>query len=339
MTAPERLGGFKILKDVARISMVLPQGPGFSPVALCKAVAEENINLPYFTSVFDGQVWGLNLIVEAQDEANTTRVLEERFGSIFLSTPKSAVLSIFPHRKNPEITGKLFEVFDREALEPDAMANSPSTISMVFKEGFIAKASEALFEPFSFSAYRTPTDWKLAQKGKEQLYKEVVASYQEKKPKVYGLEYYEGQDFIELRTDRTILGSVGASFRGFARSGLNLVFFVTGPTGEDGKDILAFCLPASQSRTYGRVVQQIAPDIDIKGASSVTIFAMNGPHFGDRHGIASELLAALEEHGVRHLALSCTIASISGVVPSQQMKSALQAIQERFEVPSVIRRD
>lgn len=338
MTAPERLGGFKILQNVTRISVVLAESSGVRPVALCKAVAEERINLPYFTSVYDAQAWGLNLIVEARDEARISRVLEDRFGGIFVFTPQSAILSIFPHRKNPEITAKLFEVFDREGLEPEAMANSPSTISIVIRERLLAKASEALFQPFRFGAYRTPTDWKLAQKGKEQVYKEVVASYREKKPKVYALEYYEGQDFIELRADRKILGSVGASFRGFARSGLNLVFFATAPGGKDGKEVLAFCLPASQSRTYGRVVEQLTPQVDIKGASSVSIFSMNGPHFGDRHGIVSDLLAALEECGVRHLALSCTIASISGVIPSEQMESAMRAIQERFDVPSVIRR-
>jgi aspartokinase len=339
MTAPERLGGFKILKEVTRISMVLTEDSGLSPLSVCRAAAEEKINLPYFTSVFDGAGWGLNLIVEARDEARTCRVFEEKFRNPFVSAPGSAVLSIFPHKKNPEITGKLCEVFDREGLEPDAMATSPSTISVVIREGILAKASEALFEPFSFSAYRTPTDWKLAQKGKEQLYKEVVASYQEQRPKVYGLEYYQGQDFIEIRANRKILGSVGASFRGFARSGLNLVFFATSPTGADGKDVLAFCLPASQSRAYGRVVQEMAPEVEIKGVSSVTIFSMNGPHFGDRHGIASEILSAFHDHGVRHLALSCTIASISGVVPSQQMESALKAIQERFEVPSMMRRE
>ena len=339
MTAPERLGGFKILKEVTRISMVLPEDSGFSPLLVCRAVAEKKINLPYFTSVYDGEGWGLNLIVEARDEGGICRVLEEKFGKIFDFTPKSAVLSIFPHKKNPEITGKLCEVFDREGLEPDAMATSPSTISIVIREGILAKASEALFEPFTFSAYRTPTDWKLAQNGKEQLYKEVVASYQEQRPKVYGLEYYEGQDFIEIRADRKILGSVGASFRGFARSGLSLIFFTTSPTGKDGKGVLAFCLPMSQSRAYGRVVQQIAPAVDIKGVSSVAIFSMNGPHFGDRHGIARELLTALQDRGIHHLALSCTIASISGVVPSQHMSSAMQAIQERFEVPSITRRE
>lgn len=339
MTAPERLGGFKILKHVVRFSVVSQEGSGPLPSEICKAVAEEKINLPYLTSVYDGQSWGLNLVVEALDEGKISRVLIQNFGKIFTVSPKSAVLSIFPHRKNPEITGKLFEVFDQEGLEPDAMANSPSTISVVFKEELLAKASDAIFEPFSFSAYRTPEDWKLAQEGKEQLYKEVVASYQEQRPKVYGLEYYEGQDFIEIKMNRKNMGPVGTSFRGFARSGLKLMFVATGPTSEEGKDILAFCLPAAESRIYGSIVQRIAPDVDIEGASSVTIFSMNGPHFGDRYGIASELLGALDNHQVRPLALSCTIASISGVVPSRQCESAFEAIKERFEVPSLTRKE
>jgi aspartokinase len=338
MKAPERLGGFKILKDVVRISVVLREGSGPLPVQVCKDVAKEKINLPYLTSVFDGQSWGLNLIVEAQDEGRISRVLEKNFGRIFTASPKSAVLSIFPHRKNPQITGKLFQLFDQEGMEPDAMANSPSTISVVIKDKLLTRARDALFDAFSFNAYRTPEDWKLAHKGKEQLYREVVASYREPRPKVYGLEYYEGQDFLEIKMIRKNMGLMGSSFRGFARSGLNLVFLATAPTTEEGKDILAFCLPASQSKTYGRIVQQIAPEVDIKGASSVTIFSMNGPHFGDRYGIVSELLASFHNHQVHFLALSCTIASISGVVQSPQFESALKAIQERFDVPSVTKK-
>jgi aspartokinase len=90
---------------------------------------------------------------------------------------------------------------------------------------------------------------------------------------------------------------------------------------------------------YGRIVQRIAPEVDIQGASSVSIFSMNGPHFGDRYGIASELIDALDNHQVRPLALSCTIASISGVVPSRQFESAVQAIQQGFEVPSFTRKE
>jgi len=52
-----------------------------------------------------------------------------------------------------------------------------------------------------------------AQEGKEQLYKEVVASYQEKKPKVYGLEVYEGQHLVQIKLNRAKITHVGASFR------------------------------------------------------------------------------------------------------------------------------
>jgi glycine cleavage system regulatory protein len=66
---------------------------------------------------------------------------------------------------------------------------------------------------------------------------------------------------------------------------------------------------------------------------------VNGPHFGDRYGIVSELCESLGSRQVDLLALSCTIASITGVVPRCHYESALEAIQERFEVPSVTRRE
>jgi aspartokinase len=337
MTAQAALGGFKILKDVARISLV-SKGRTF-PEALFRKVAEQRINLSYATLVSEGDSWGLNLVVEVADEETICRLILENYGKIFTVAPRSAVLSVFPHRRNPEISARLFEAFEQQSLEPDALANSPSTISVVLKQELIDSASHALFEPFTFSAYQTPQDWKMAQEGKEKLYKEVVATYQEKKPKVYGLEVYEGQHLVQIKLNRAKITRVGASFRGFARLSVNLTFLATSPSHEQGKEILAFCLPASQSEAYGRVIRRIAPEIDFLEIPSVIIFSMNGPHFGDRYGIASDLCGSLGSRQVDLLALSCTIASVTGVVPRHQFEPALEAIQERFEVPSVIRRE
>lgn len=337
MTAQAALGGFKILKNVTRISIV-SEGKGF-PQELFRSIAEEKINLPYVTLVSEERFWGLNLVAEAADEDRLCRLLEAAHGKIFAVTPRSAILSIFPHRRNPEISARLFEAFEQQSLEPDALANSPSTISIVLKQDLIDSASNALFEPFTFSAYQTPQDWKLAQEGKEKLYKEVVASYQEKKPKVYGLEFYEGQHLFHIKMDRTKITSVGSSFRGFTRLGLNLTFLATSPSFAQDREILAFSLPASQGEAYGRVVKRIAPEIEFRETPLVSIFSMNGPHFGDRYGIVRELFASLDSRAVHLLALSCTIASITGVVPRDQFQSAMEAIQERFEVPSVTKRE
>jgi aspartokinase len=337
MTAQAALGGFKILKNVTRIAVV-SEGNGF-PGDLFRTIAEEKINLPYVTLVSEERFWGLNIVAEAADEERICRLIREKYGTIFSVVPRSAVLSVFPHRRNPEISARLFEAFEQQSLEPDALANSPSTISIVLKQDLIDSASHALFEPFTFSAYQTPEDWKLAQQGKEKLYKEVVASYQEKKPKVYGLDFYEGQHLLHIKMNRTKITHVGASFRGFTRLGLTLTFLATSPSAGQDREILAFSLPASQGEAYGKVLKRIAPEIEFRETPSVTIFSMNGPHFGDRYGIVSEVLMSLRSRQVAPLALSCTIASVTGVVRRDQFEAALHALRQGFEVPSVTQRD
>jgi aspartokinase len=339
MTESTRLGGFKVLKDVIRISLFPPRELVRFPQRLFAILAENRINLPYLTILCDRGSWSLNIIVDVSDHQRATSLIEERFGRFSALSSRSAILSLFPHRRNPEVSGKLFEAFDQQGLDPDAMANSPSAISVVVKEELLQTASLALFEPFSFSAYRTPEDWKLAQEGKEELYKEVVASYQEKRPGVYGLEYQEGQELIQLRIDRSGLAQVGNSFKGFARLGLNMSFLATSAAQDGRQDLLAFCLPLSEGCTYRSAVGRIAPEMDVETLSPVTTFSMNGPHFGDRYGIVSELLRTLEESNVRLLALSCTVASITGVVPQEQSGAMVRAIQARFDVPTVTKKE
>jgi len=339
MTDSTRLGGFKVLKNVVRISLFPPRELARFPLRLCTLLAENRINLPYLTVLCDSGSWSINIIVDVSDQEKTTSLIEETFGRVSVAHSKSAILSVFPHRRNPEISGRLFEAFDQQGLDPDAFANSPSTISVIVREELLQSASNALFEPFSFSAYRTPEDWKLAQSGKEELYKEVVASYQEKRPGIYGLEYQEGQELIRLRIDRSGMAKVGSSFKSFARLGLNLTFLATSSSEDGLKENLAFCLPLSEGQTYRGAIKRLAPELDIDTLSPVTTFSMNGPHFGDRYGIVSELLAGLEQSHIRLLALSCTVASITGIVHQDQTQLTLQAIQKSFDVPSVTRKE
>lgn len=337
MTTSARLGGFKVLKDVARISLVLPNKTDESPAKLTRLIMKGKINLPYFTCMHDGGLWGVNMAAESLDEGRLISLIAEAYGNSFILAPKSAILSIFPHRKNPEVPGSLLSVFGKRGLEAEALANSPSAISVVLRSKSLGPASDALFEPFSFSAYRTPADWKLAQKGKEELYKEVVASYQEKRPKVYGLEYHEHQALMKVPLKDSIdIGRLGSCFKEFAGLDLNLTFLTTCPSSD--REVLAFCLPYSEEKTIARILEEAVPDSELKCIAPAAVFSMNGPHFGDRHGIANELLTALEKSGVELLGLNCTIASITAVVRSPQMQQTVEAIQTCFEVPTVIKK-
>jgi aspartokinase len=338
MTALPVLGGFKILKDVVRISTIAsPEDKAF-PAGFFRAIAAEKINLPYLTAVYNGRAWGLIAVVEAPDGDRTLQFIRTAFGNMFQADPRNAVLSLFPHKNNPAVAGTLFETLAGRGLECEALANSPSAVSVVLKEEFLAPASDALFGPFSFSAYRTPSDWKLAQKGKEKLYKEVVASYQEKRPKVYGLNYRDKQDLVTIDVAREGIGIFGLALKSFASRGSDLSFLASGPE-DRGKVRLFLCLPRSGKEARLGVLQEMGLGMQVAGTQPVAMFSMTGPHFGDRYGIASELLSTFAEAGIDLIAMTCTIASIRGVVQTHKIAQTLQAIRDCFEVPTVVKKD
>jgi aspartokinase len=339
MTSSLRLGGFKVLKDVTLISLVSPEEMGDLPVRLFQAIADEKVNLPYVSVINNGHSWGMHILLDTANRTSATQLVDRESTRLTTSVSESAILSVFPHRSNPTVVGSLLEVFDREGIDAQSYSNSPSAVSAVVKKELIKKAGNALFDTFYFSAYRTPEDWKLAQKGKEQLYKEVVASYQEKKPKVYGLEIREGLEFIHIKLDGGSIGQIGTALRDLSQLGLNLAFISKNPCRLQGVEDLSICLPPSSDRPNAEVMSRLAPKAVIDTIFPVATFSMNGPHFGDRYGIAGELLRAIKESEIDLLALNCSIASIIGVVPLDEIQPAISAIQGCFEVPSITQKD
>ena len=338
MSTQKRLSAFKILKEIVRISLVEAGNNKNFPAEFCQLMTREKINLMFLTCGTQGQGWGLNAAVEAGDSRKTLGLIESAFVNTTCHSEKSGVISLFPHRNDPAVTGSLFHVLDMTGIAPEALAYSNSSISVVLQEGALETTTSALFEPFKFSAYRTPADWKLAQKGKEQLFKEVVASYQEKKPKVYSLEWQEQQNLFRLRLNIRDLNNMGDVFINFAQQGLLLPFLTSSPTQEKRNLNLFLCVPNYDPKKYPDFIKESLPNAVTTMVAPVAVFSMNGPHFGDRYGIASELLKSFEKAKVDLLALGCAIASINGVIPADQIETATGAIEECFEVPSVIRK-
>ena len=325
------------MKEVVWISLISSTHNKGFPAECCHLLAKEQINILFLTCVNQGQVWNLNIVVDSGNAPKASNLIENNFGKIKYLSAKSAILSLFPHKSNPEVTGVLFDEFGKAGIEPEALANSNSAISIVLREDIIGKATSTLFGPFSFSTYRTPADWRLSQKGKEGLYKEVVASYQEKKPKVYGLEWQEGLEFVQVTLNSRDLSPMGTAFKDFAHLGLVITFLISTPSEKKKAANVFFCLPGSHQSRYTDLLKELLPEALTAKISPVAAFSMNGPHFGDRYGIASEILLALNRAPVDLLALSCSIATITGVLPARQVKMATRAIEECLEVPSVIK--
>ena len=336
MSSQQRLSAFKILKDVVRISLVKSDDSDRFPAKFCHLMASEEINLLFLTCGKKDSDWGVNIAVEFSCAEKAIEIIEQNFPNITYRSTNSGILSLFPHRRDPSIAGSLFHVLDITGIEPEALAYSNSAISVVLHEDAIDTTTSALFEPFQFSAYRTPADWKLAQKGKEELYKEVVASYQEKRPKIYGLEWLTGQNLFTLEVSNYNLSPMGNTLIDFSIQGFQLPFLTSTPTTEKQGLNLFLCLPDHDNQIYPELKNSLPSESVPIRIAPVAVFSMNGPHFGDRYGIASELLAAINRAGVQLLALGCAIASINGVVPADQIEATTDVIKQCFDVPSVI---
>ena len=132
------------------------------------------------------------------------------------------------------------------------------------------------------------------------------------------------------------MSALGAAFQGVSHQGLDLTFLVAGRSLAE-IHTMDLCLPLTKRGSNKENITRILDPLQIEAHDPVGTFSMNGPHFGDRYGIIRDLLIALETAGVNLMGLSCTIASITGVVPSSHLALTILAIQDCFHVPSIQR--
>ncbi len=70
----------------------------------------------------------------------------------------------------------------------------------------------------------------------------------------------------------------------------------------------------------------------------VEMIFFQGPHFGDRYGIACASVSALSNHQVPILAMACTGASIYLILPRGKAHPAKEALGTAFMVPQMVHR-
>ena len=339
MSALPKLSGFKILGGVVRLTLLQPGKEDTFPSQCTYLLCKERLNLTFLTCARDNSGWALDMVLDSGDARCVLDLLAVHFSQTRCTSGNGAVLSLFPHKHNPAVTGALLDLLGRHHVLPQAVAHSTSAISLILPEEALNAVTQELFTTFRFSAFRTPEDWKLTQKGKETLYKEVVASYQEQRPRVYGLDWQDRQELLWVRLRDSTLRPLAGLFWYLSHRELPLIFLTSTPSLDRESRNLFFCLPESHESLYKASLARLPRGAIVLRTPGVAHFSMNGPHFGDRYGIATQVLAALSDGGVQLLALSCSIASIAGAVPARQMNTAIECMRHYFDIPSVIKKN
>jgi len=329
-----RLGGFKILKGLWGVSVCCTSNEIESSVPLLQRISQKKINIPYLTLSYQTGGHGYHLLCE---EPKFSRFLDDHSTACLSRNNRDlTVLSLFPHRNDLRVLARVLEITRRQKTYIHGLASSPSALSLVLDKRNLEKLTYALFGPFTFSSYRTPSDWKLAQKGKEKLFKEVVASYQEKRPKIYGLECWRETFLAHMILEQDSFELLRALSAALAEQNARLIFVNSTPTATPRKHSISFCYTGvSEDQIHG-ILQRIHTEEQNFSQQEAVILNMTGPHFGDRYGLATRLLQAMSNEGVVPLAMGCTVASMGLVVSKIQAEKAVLAINREFDTLGLV---
>lgn len=163
---------------------------------------------------------------------------------------------------------------------------------------------------------------------------EIIAVYWESKIKTYGFNVKTDLCLISA----TLSGEQIAAWGNRIESSSHASEFIMALVQMTSRQMLkVHCLiDPAQSKSKESVVEDLLLDLkkgDARIETPVDLVYFQGPHFGDRYGIAAAAFGALETQGIQLLAAGCTGASIYIVVPDKKAQAVIRCLSEPFRIP------
>jgi aspartate kinase len=130
-------------------------------------------------------------------------------------------------------------------------------------------------------------------------------------------------------------GIAAAILGGLGERGINVQFIVQ-CIDQSKRDQVAVCVDRDDIDAAVEIVNRIAPELEageVVSQPEAAIVSIFGPDFRERPGIAGTMFDALAQEGINILAISTSISTVSCVIESEQLESALISLRETFDLP------
>jgi aspartate kinase len=126
----------------------------------------------------------------------------------------------------------------------------------------------------------------------------------------------------------SILGELG-------RRGINVQFIVQ-CIDQNRQDQVAVCVDRDDGPAALDAVNLVAPDVEAGRVISypeVALVSIFGRDFRERPGIAGTMFDSLAAEGVNIMAISTSISTVSCVIESDALETALNSLRDTFDLP------
>jgi len=333
------VGGLKVVEGGACVAVSSSSGEDHLRAGICVPLAQQRINATLLTHMTGGG--GLNsasvICTDIKAGATNYSLAKACYSStqdVARLHPGTCIVSLYAYSRRPEIVGNFLRALARAKIMIYAVASSRSSISAVMSLKARDKAIRQLFEDFHFSSYTSPAEFFATQPPPEELVRKVVAGYQESVIKIYCLEELPDQDLWSLSVPSVMaLESFAEALFALSDIRCPIPFFLAVSLLGKKELLFSFSTSSDHADKVRRLLNSRFPGNTPRRQGQVAAIFLNGPHFGDRYGIASTLLEALDRAKVSLLAISCSVSSIYAMVKKKEVESAMEILGRTFEVP------
>lgn len=158
---------------------------------------------------------------------------------------------------------------------------------------------------------------------------ETVAIYYEHPVRTYGLKVEEGFCLLSVSLPAPALEEASSAMAGLDPP-VALAFAALHEQPEGPRAVL--CFPQAQEQAVRACLEDSGAPPDAP-ARSVSLVHIQGPHFGDRYGLASLVVQGLTEAGVEPLAFTGVVHSLFLALRPQDAQRALAGLGRHFCQP------
>ena len=164
---------------------------------------------------------------------------------------------------------------------------------------------------------------------------ETIAVYWEPKPKTYGFREVTHLSLLSIAVKPEKMARWGHWFLELAD--LDIDFHLILAKYSNHKELRLYVLLEKlwADNVLSYIGKRIAfePEKDFALNSPVELISFQGPHFGDRYGIADSAFKALDGQGIPILMAACSGAAVYIVLPEKKLHEARASLAEAFTVP------
>jgi aspartokinase len=164
---------------------------------------------------------------------------------------------------------------------------------------------------------------------------ETIAVYWEPKPKIYGFREVTDLSLLSIAVKAEKMAQWGLWFLELAD--LDIDFHLILAKYSNHKQLRLYILLEKlwADNVLSYIGKRIAfePEKDFMLTSPVELISFQGPHFGDRYGIAHTAFKALDDQGIPILVAACSGAAVYIVLPEKKLQEARPLLAEVFETP------